>query len=400
VSKRPNQEAGTEIDRGELLARVRESFAVVEPYGIRLTASFYQRLFAANPRYRKYFEGDLTRQHERFLDALRRLVRQSGQLDSFLPYLRELARDHRKFGIREVHYRAFGRALIETIAYFSGDAWSLETAAAWQAWYGLLASVMLAESDEADKAGPRYWNAEIIALDHVAGDTVILQARPESDYPYRAGQYGSVELGVRPHVWRDLSFASAPAADGSNVLEFHIGLTDGDFSMAAYHEAEVGGLMRVASAKGGLRFPHPAEADLIFAVVHGTGLAPVLALLQDAITTSDTREVELIAGADTPRDHYRAEQLAELVARHGAVTLTLVADTVAPGDGWHGVVGHVADALAARIKARLEAGGATGDPSRWGGVLVGDSRTVTAARGTLVDAGVDAAELRSDLFDG
>ena len=145
--------------------------------------------------------------------------------------------------------------------------------------------------------------------------------------------------------------------------------------------------------------PHPDDVDLVVAVAHGTGLAPVLALLQDAVDTADPRPVELVVGADTPGAHYRDALHHELVARHGFVTLTYVADTVTEADGWDGLVGPVADALALRIEHRLAAGG-DADPARWGGVLVGDSATVTAAQAVLVAAGADPAELRSDLFDG
>ncbi|WP_246508236.1 globin domain-containing protein [Actinocrinis puniceicyclus] len=371
----------------DLIAEIRESFALIEPYGAEAAAWFYEHFFAANPRYRKYFSSEAAAQHRRLFQAVQRIVGDLDRLDEFLPYLRRLAVRHRRFGLRTAHYQAFGVSLLAAVARYCGPQWTERTRAAWEAGYGLVATVMLEAAAEADASGPAYWEAEVTAHEKLVDGVVRVVVKPVADsrfsgqehngeYRYAAGQYASVETAALPRVWRDFSFATRPCG---GEVEFHVQLTGtGGVSEVLVNQTAVGDRLRLAAAEGELAFPGPQHDCQLLAVAHGTGAAPVHALIQQAIAEGDRRPLTVVLASDDG-PHYLAGALRELAAQHGQLTVEEV----------------VGDPLAA-VRAH---GAATEAAGACGAVIVGPGALVDQCRGALLAAGVDPQAISSDLFD-
>ncbi|MEY9859038.1 ferredoxin-NADP reductase/hemoglobin-like flavoprotein [Catenulispora sp. GAS73] len=428
--------------RAQALALVRQGFAAVSARPEVFTNSLYEDFFTSNPRYRKYFAaGDEARRDERTLEAATRVVAGLDRPGTLLPLLRRLALEYRKYGVREPHYRAFAGSVMTALERTIGEAWTYEAAAAWVDELTMVASAMLGIAAEADAQGPAYWEAEVVAVDRMAEDVVRLRVRTAFPYPYQAGQYAAIELGRLPWVWRDFSFAAAPQAGTEtedpehSVLEFHVQRTaDGRLSNVVHDELELGDRIRIAAPAGDLAFP--AGASRLIAVGHGTGLAPIAALLEDAAAAGDDRPVHVVVGnslnaakpakkaaaakkaaktagkaapasaaakkaqqaakaaaaaesaeatgiGDTDQEHYLTEHLAELAVAHGNATVVFL-----------GAAEELPQHLDEYVK-RLADGGTL---SGWGGVAVGSTGTVQACLGVLAAAGADPADVRSDLF--
>ena len=396
ASADPGVEAAIATDAAQwaqqdLIAEIRESFALIEPYGAEAATWFYEHFFAANPRYRKYFSVDPATQHRRLFQSVQRIVGALDKLDEFLPYLRRLAMRHRKFGLRAAHYQAFGASLLATVAQYSGDQWTERTNAAWEAGYGLVANVMLDAVAEADAFGPAYWEAEVTAHEALADGIVRVVARPiansrfaESEskgaYRYVAGQYAAVETAALPRVWRDFSFATRPGGDlDAGEVEFHVQIgRAGGVSEVLVNQTAVGDRLRVAAAEGELSFPGPERTSRLLAVAHGTAAAPVHALIQQAVADGDLRPLTVVLASDEG-PHYLAEALRALAEEHGEMTVEEV----------------IGDPLAA-VHAHAAASDARG---ACGAVLVGPSALVDESRTALLAAGVDPEAVSSDLFD-
>lgn len=431
--------------RAQALALVRQGFAAVSARPEVFTNSLYEDFFSSHPRYRKYFAaGDEARRDQRTMEAATRVLADLDRPGALLPLLRRLALEYRKYGVREPHYRAFAGSVMTALERTIGQAWTYEAAAAWVDELTMVASAMLGIAAEADAKGPAYWEAEVVAVDRMAEDVVRLRVRTAFPYPYQAGQYAAIELGRLPWVWRDFSFAAAPQADAADpdhsVLEFHVQRTaDGRLSNVVHDELEVGDRIRIAAPAGDLAFP--AGASRLIAVGHGTGLAPIAALLEDAAAAGDDRPVHIVIGsslnaakaaekaaaaqqppkaqktaktaakaapaaakkaaktakaaaaaagaaeaaevAEAAEASYLAERLAELAAAHG-----------------NAVVVHLgaADDLPQHLDEYVKQLADGGTLSGWGGVAVGSTGTVQACLGVLAAAGADPADVRSDLF--
>ncbi|ACU77198.1 Oxidoreductase FAD-binding domain protein [Catenulispora acidiphila DSM 44928] len=423
--------------RAQALALVRQGFAAVSARPEVFTNSLYEDFFTSNPRYRKYFAaGDEARRDERTMEAATRVLAGLDRPGTLLPLLRRLALEYRKYGVREPHYRAFAGSVMTALERTIGEAWTYEAAAAWVDELTMVASAMLGIAAEADAQGPAYWEAEVVAVDRMGEDVVRLRVRTAFPYPYQAGQYAAIELGRLPWVWRDFSFAAAPEAGAEDpehsVLEFHVQRTaDGRLSNVVHDELEIGDRIRIAAPAGDLAFP--AGASRLIAVGHGTGLAPIAALLQDAAAAGDDRPVHIVVGnslnaakpakktaaakktakagaakagpaaakkaqktakaaapaaeaaggEDADQAHYLTERLAELAAAHGNAVVVFL-----------GAAEELPQHLDEYVK-RLADGGTL---SGWGGVAVGSTGTVQACLGVLAAAGADPADVRSDLF--
>ena len=63
--------------------------------------------------------------------------------DDLTPFLRQLGRDHRKFGVISAHYEAVGTALIAAVKKFSAKSWTDEIERAWAEAYTIMARAML-----------------------------------------------------------------------------------------------------------------------------------------------------------------------------------------------------------------------------------------------------------------
>ena len=432
--------------RAQALALVRQGFAAVSAQPDVFTATLYEDFFTTNPRYRKYFAGDEARRDQRTMEVAASIVADLDRPGALLPRLRKLALEYRKYGVREPHYRAFAGSVMTALEHTIGEAWTYEAAAAWVDELTMVASAMLGIAAEADAQGPAYWEAEVVAVDRMAEDIIRLRARTAFPYPYRAGQYAAIELGRLPWVWRDFSFATAPGAavgdseaagdEEHTILEFHVQRTaSGRLSTVVHSELEVGDRIRVAAPAGDLAFP--AGASRLIAVGHGTGLAPIAALLEEAAAIGDDRPVHVVVGdslraakpakktaaakkaqktaaasgakatvaaakktqkgakatAKVPETgagagagdqaFYLADRLAELAAAHGDTTVVYL-----------GAAEELPQHLDAYVKKLAGGGKLTG----WGGVAVGSTEAVQGCLAVLAAAGADPADVRSDLF--
>ena len=68
---------------------------------------FYAQLFAMDTEIRAMFPAAMDVQRRRFFEALGRIAdaqQSQADRDRLVPYLQELGRTHRKFGVRERHY--------------------------------------------------------------------------------------------------------------------------------------------------------------------------------------------------------------------------------------------------------------------------------------------------------
>ena len=106
------------------------SFWLLEPVADAAMTYFYAQLFAMDTEIRAMFPAAIDLQRRRFFEALGRIAdaqQSQADRDRLEPYLKELGRAHRKFGVRERHYEVFRRALLATLQRFAAPRWN-ETA--------------------------------------------------------------------------------------------------------------------------------------------------------------------------------------------------------------------------------------------------------------------------------
>ena len=295
-----------------MVAIIRSSFDLVAPQAEALGRHFYATLFSAAPATRDLFPVNMEVQRSRLLRALVHVVQMVDQPDELVPFLQQLGRDHRKFGVLAEHYDAVGAALIGAIEHFAGDAFTPEVEAAWTEAYAIVANAM--RTAAAAERGPASWLGRVAEHERMGWDLARITVQTSEAIPYRAGQYVSVETPQRPRLWRYLSPANAPRPDGS--LEFHVrAVGSGWVSRAIVAHSRVGDTWRIGPPMGRMSVEPQSDTPLLM-VAGGTGMAPIKALLEDFVQRPRAPRTQLFLGGRTWDDLYDIDALRKLSYDH------------------------------------------------------------------------------------
>jgi NAD(P)H-flavin reductase/hemoglobin-like flavoprotein len=311
VSPVPHQDGiESAADPVATMARlVRDSWHVVEPHLERVAEYFYATLFGISPQTRDLFPINMQVQRSRLLRALVHVVQMVDRPDDLIPFLRQLGRDHRKFGVVASHYEAVGMALLASVKQYARAAWTDEVERAWAEAYTIMARAML-ESASADE-GPAYWNGTVVERRRLNRDLAVVRVQPDFPLPYHPGQYVSVETPQRPRMWRYLTPATSPREDG--ILEFHVRAVDGGWvSRSIVATAQPGDAWRMGPPMGRLRVDRNAGRDVLM-IAGGTGVAPMRSIIEHLSQWGENPHVQLFYGGRVREDLYDLEHL-QLIA--------------------------------------------------------------------------------------
>jgi NAD(P)H-flavin reductase/hemoglobin-like flavoprotein len=344
----PAVEADAEADAGPgtstdpAIAAVQETFAIVGAAGDDAAAYFYGWLFAANPELRALFPIAMNEQRDRLFRALGRIVGSLSTPEELAAYLAQLGRDHRKYAVEREMYDAVGEALMAALRAFAGPAFTPAAEEAWAQAYKTASSLMAAAADEDSLTSPPFWAGEVVGNEQRRPGISILTVATYLPLPYEPGQHVTVQTPRWPKVWRPYSVACRPREDG--LLTFHIKAVPGGWvSNALVYSAEPGSELSVGPALGTMTLRRAEGRDLL-CVAGGTGLAPIKAIIEQAIRESADRprNIHLFYGARTREDLYDLPELWHLADAYPGFYLTPVTSDDPAFDGMQGSVGRVA----------------------------------------------------------
>lgn len=318
---------------------LKQSFAHIEPVAPKVISYFYARLFLTDPELRAIFPlaMDLPRQH--FLTALTRCVWSMDNPQGLTEFLGQLARDHRKYGVQEKHYRSLGDALLASLRAFSGRAWTAEVQSAWETAVSHITAVMI-EATRAAAAEPPWWLGEVTRHEVRAPDLAVLTVRPDQPLRYLPGQYLPVQVTRWPRTWRKYSIANAPRPDGT--LDLHVRAVPGGLvSPVLVHRTRPGDTVVLGPARGTMVADASSDRDVL-CIAGGTGLAPVKAIIEGLIAAQAARRICLFIGARHRCDLYDLPDLRRL---ESAADDLRVVPALSDEPGFAGIRGKLPEVL-------------------------------------------------------
>ena len=363
------------------IARLRSSFARVAMHGDEVPMHFYSDLFLKHPETRDMFPVAMQAQRAHLVAALVSIVSSVDDLDALTTFVRDLGRDHRKFGTLAEHYEAVGDSLLATFAYFCGEAWDAALEADWKAAYELIASVMIAAAREDEKRNPAYWTGTVVALERKAFDISVLTVQPEPRLEYLPGQSVAIESPARPRLWRYYSMANAPRANGS--VEFHVRLIDGGaVSMALTTQTVNGAELRIGPPVGSLRLDLASGREILM-IAGSTGLAPLKAMTEQLAGLPRPPAVHLFFGARAADALYDLAGLEKIAAEHPWLTVVpVVSSGRSPGHA-----GSLTDTVMR-----------SGNWSAHDAYIAGPTEMVQGSAARLAAAGMPAVQIHVEDF--
>ena len=356
--------------------RLKDNFARVAEQGDAVAMFFYSDLFVRHPHLRDMFPVGMSHQRDKLLRALGHIVSQVDDLPTIVPFVQQLGRDHRRFGIIAEHYPHVGASLVATLRHFSGDAWSEQLESDWTAAYGLVSKVMLEAADADSLNTPAWWNGQVIAIERRRFDITLLRVEPDRPLPYLAGQSVAVEVPSRLRHWRYYSMANAPRPD--NTVDFHIRLVDGGpVSTVLVRATETGDRVRMGAAIGTLTLDEESGRDVLL-VAGSTGLAPLKAILEQIARRPSPPRVHLFFGARTMDGLYDLEHLNKMASGYPWLT---VVPAVSDEPGGHGFSAVLQSGPPPGNRQTSPSWFDTPPPSGDGGIEYGNLSDVVARRG-------------------
>ncbi|GCD32376.1 flavohemoprotein [Streptomyces chrestomyceticus JCM 4735] len=351
---------------------LKDSFAIVCEAGDEVSQYFYSYLFLIAPEVRPMFPVAMGAQRDRFVTALGRIVAEADDPDQLIPFLQQLGRDHRKFQVVAQHYEAAGQALLATLAYFLGDAWTPELQRGWTEAYALVARTMTQAAEEDSAVNPAWWNAQVVRHEQRGPDLAVLTLRPDKPMAYQAGQSVMVEAPMLPSTWRPYTPANAQRAEGT--IEFHVRAVDGGLlSPALVYGLRKGEVLRLGAPVGNRLTLRASQGRDLVLIAGGTGLAPLRALVEEIAQHGPYRRVDLFVAARDKHGLYDLSALRQLAQVHPWLRVTPL-------------VGAHAGAFDNRSLAGPVLHSGAGDERSF--YICGSSAMVSATVRDLADAGI------------
>jgi NAD(P)H-flavin reductase/hemoglobin-like flavoprotein len=324
------------------MAAIRETFGRVAAAGDEAAAYFYAWLFLRRPELRAMFPPAMDEQRDRLFRSLARIVESLSTPEEMASYLSQLGRDHRKYSVEPAMYDAVGEALIATLRAFSESAFTPEAEQAWTQTYTAASALMIRAAEEHAGNSPAFWHAETVEVEDRGNGIAVVTIAPDQVLPYEAGQHLTVQTPRWPHVWRPYSIACRPRDD--NLIRLHVKAVSGGWvSRALVHHTSPGDELILGPPLGTMTLRPAGNRDLM-CVAGGTGLAPIKAIVEQAVRDSaaSPRRIFLFCGARTRAELYDLRELWRLADAYPGLHLTPVASDDPAFDGMQGNVGRVA----------------------------------------------------------
>lgn len=307
----------------------------IENHAQEFLASVLTRMLSTDPQARSYAPGADDQTHISLAELLGALLdgtdAEGRVQESTLGTFRELSVDYRRFGATAGNILALGEAIRVELRELCADL-PFETVLIAERAVSATALAMSEAIDAADAAGEAAAApARVVEVERRSRrySVVRLQAESETALPYRAGQYVPVTADYLGNTWRYLT-PSIPANEWGQV-EFHL-RSDRDDIARLLAGARPGDRWLIGTGRGDFgRRAMDSDSDLLF-ISHGTGLAPLRALLFELMNTTHPPRLHFFVGAEYPGEHYELMGLWNLAAT--SPWLSVVPVSTHQGDAW------------------------------------------------------------------
>ncbi len=224
----------------------------------------------------------------------------------------------------------------------------------------------------------------VIAQEKLTHDITRLTVQLEQTLVYKAGQFAELGIAALPGVIRSYSFATPSAPDSQ--LSFFVRKVPGGVFSGLIHDTQVMGQQVCVDGPLGEFWLRPAQSPLLF-VAGGSGLAPVLAILQDALDRGVKRPVTLLFGARQQRDLYALQDIHAIAARWPDIFRFVPVLSHEPaGSDWQGERGWVTEKIPEAAVPDTHA------------YLCGPPAMIDSAVGVLLSEGVLREHIHADRF--
>lgn len=321
-------------------AALRDAWALVGDRVDALVRTFYAELFVRLHEAPQMFPSSMTQQRTDFGRALVQWV-VADDPAQMTAHLQQLGADHRKYDVEPRHYEVAGAALASAWRSLAGSSWTARHEAAVLGSYTRLASVML-DGALSKVHEPASWGARVIEHQRILRDFAVVRIQPDEPYPYKAGQYLTLEVASHRRQWRQMSIASAPRSD--NSFDIHVRAVGAlGVSAALVSGTSVGDRLRLGPPRGNNLVVEPGTVSGgLLCIAAGTGAAPISAVVESVLAWREPpTQLDVFVGGRTRADIYSVDALNHLIRTSGRWPAARAHGVVAEDPAYVGYRGRV-----------------------------------------------------------
>jgi len=188
--------------------------------------------------------------------------------------------------------------------------------------------------------------AKIIEKNILTSDVVEFVFELEKKMEYTPGQFFSIKIEKDGKIqYRSYSIANHPD-DPANIIRMVIKLLDGGLASEYLRDKKVGEEVELRGSAGMFGYKSDNVKD-IYLICTGTGIVPLMNILESQLTTGNQSNINLIFGNRYNGDIFWEDNFKELSEKypnfHYEITLSR------PTDEWSGHRGYVQELLTDKI---------------------------------------------------
>jgi NAD(P)H-flavin reductase/ferredoxin len=233
---------------------------------------------------------------------------------------------------------------------------------------------------------PKTFHGEVAASRRLTQDIAALDILLHEPIHYAAGQYALLSVPGQIDQGRSYSFAAAPSPQGTNVAQFYIRKVPGGAMSSWAQGDDIVGTAVSLNGPFGDFYLREGEQPIV-CIAGGSGLAPVKALLEDALAFKNPRPVVFLFGARTQQDLYCLDQIKHLQSQWaGDFTFVPVLSEEPLSSDWPGARGLVTHYLEQYTTPASQV------------YMCGPPPMLDAAEQVLLQQGIAAEQIFSDKF--
>jgi nitric oxide dioxygenase len=321
MTKNPKKD--TAMLDAQTIATVKATIPLLLETGPKLTAHFYDRMFAHNPELKEIFNMSNQRngdQREALFNAIAAYASNIENLAALLPAVEKIAQKHTSFQIKPEQYAIVGGHLLATLDEMLSP--GQEVLDAWGKAYGVLADVFIKREGElyqqsAAKNGGWEGTREFRIVSKAPQSTLITAfefapADGGSVADYQPGQYLGVWLkpeGFAHQEIRQYSLTRQP--DGKTYRIAVKRENGGQVSEWLHDEARVGDSVHLAAPAGDF-FMAVDETTPVTLISAGVGQTPMLSMLDTLAKRTHPVQVNWFHAAENGAVHAFAQEVTTL----------------------------------------------------------------------------------------
>ncbi|MEL0554160.1 MULTISPECIES: NO-inducible flavohemoprotein [Raoultella] len=309
----------------QTIATVKATIPLLVETGPKLTAHFYDRMFAHNPELKEIFNMSNQRngdQREALFNAIAAYASNIENLPALLPAVEKIAQKHTSFQIKPEQYNIVGAHLLATLDELFSP--GQEVLDAWGKAYGVLANVFINREAEiyqqnASKTGG-WEGTRAFRITRKAPRSALITSfdlEPVDGQPvadYQPGQYLAIWLkpeGFEYQEIRQYSLTRKP-----NGKSYRIAVkreNGGQVSNWLHAAAQEGDIVHLAAPAGDFFLDVTAQTPVTL-ISGGVGQTPMLAMLETLAKTQHAAQVNWLHAAENGDVHAFADEVAALGA--------------------------------------------------------------------------------------